>query len=93
MLPSRRHLQKAFLNYYRVPLQVPFRQFRNGLIYFAVGMMTVLMAVANIDSSIQQEIIVLLGLILTAIGFLIAMTAQMRILISRLVQFFAKEDS
>lgn len=85
-------LKQVLLAHYSAPLAVAFRQFRNGAIYFAVGLGTVLMANAYIAPSLQQEWLVLGGLLLCGCGFIIAMMAQMRMLISRLVQFFRSRD-
>lgn len=85
-------LKHALLNHYNVPLEVPFRQFRNGAIYFGVGLGTVLMANAYMPPSVGQEWVVLAGLILGGCGFMIAMLAQVRILISRIVQFYRHKD-
>lgn len=84
-------LKVTLIRYYSVPLAVPFRQFRNGLIYFAVGMGTVLFANLYMTPSLLQEVVVLFGLAMTSIGFLIAMLAQMRLIISRFVRFFSAE--
>lgn len=85
-------LKNTLVNHYSVPLAVPFRQFRNGAIYFGVGLGTVLMANAYMPPSLQQEWVVLGGLILCGCGFIIAMLAQMRLLISRIVQFYRRKD-
>lgn len=88
-MPKRlQQLKQALLIHYSAPLALAFRQFRNGAIYFAVGLGIVLMANASMAPSLQQEWLVLAGLVLCASGFVIAMMAQMRMLISRLVQFF-----
>lgn len=91
MMPnnSRLHqMKQALLLHYSAPLAVTFRQFRNGAIYFAVGLATVLFANAYMPPSVQQEWLVLGGLVLGGYGFVLAMMAQMRLMISRLVQFF-----
>lgn len=79
--------------YYSVPLQVPFRQFRNGLIYFAVGFGAMMMAIVYMTPSPQQEWIVLLGLLLGSVGFILAILAQTRLLIGRLYRFFAPQTT
>ena len=84
-------IKHALLTYYRVPLEVPFRQFRAGLIYFGVGFGMVIMAGQYMQPSIQQEVAVLAGLALGGIGFILAMLAQVRLLLSRIVQFFSPD--
>ncbi len=81
---------KGLKTYYSVPLNTSFHKFRNGLIYFSVGMVMIYMAHENMLPSTSQEIVVLAGIILTAIGFFIAMMAQIRMIISRIIQFFDK---
>ena len=80
----------ALLQYYSVPLAVAFRQFRNGAIYFGVGLMSVIMANQYMPPSVKQEAVVLAGLCLTGIGFVMALMAEVRMVISRLVQFARK---
>lgn len=87
-----RALKEGLLAHYSAPLALSLRQFRNGAIYFAVGLGTVLMANAYMAPSVQQEWVVLGGLVLGGCGFILAMMAQMRLMISRLVQFFRHKD-
>ncbi|PCK08943.1 MAG: hypothetical protein COA42_06650 [Alteromonadaceae bacterium] len=68
-----------------------FYAFRGGLIYFFVGMMTVYLAGQSMTPSLEQDLVVLLGLLLTIVGFFIAMMAYMRLIIGRFVQFFSKK--
>lgn len=92
-MPSRlRQFKQALLSHYSAPLSTSFRQFRSGAIYFAVGLGMILMANASMAPSAKQEWVVLAGLLLGGCGFIIAMMAQMRMLISRLVQFFLHRD-
>ncbi len=80
---------KALLSkHYSAPLTDSFHRFRNGLIYFTVGFLIVYYAHATIEDSLKLELITLFGLIMIAIGFLIAMMAQIRMIISRVVSFF-----
>ncbi len=87
-----RWVKSALLQYYNVPTTVAFRQFRNGAIYFGVGIGMILMANQMLPPSVRQEWIVAFGLVMATVGFLMAMTAEMRLIISRLVQF-ARPDS
>ncbi len=82
---------KALLSkHYSAPLTDSFHRFRNGLIYFTVGFMIVYYAHATLEDSLKLELITLFGLVMIAIGFFIAMMAQIRMIISRLVSFFKK---
>lgn len=89
---SWRRLRKVIRAYYFVPLEVSFRQFRAGLIYFATGFGAVLMANAYMESSLQQELIVLGGIVLGGYGFVLALIGQSRLLVGRLLRFWYKND-
>jgi uncharacterized membrane protein len=84
-------LLKAIRAYYSAPLEITFRQLRAGLIYFSVGLGTVLMANTYMEPSLQQELVVLGGLILGGIGFIIALIGQSRFLVGRLLRFWSKD--
>ncbi len=75
-------------NHYTAPLSLSFKQFRLGATLFFVGGILIYTANSQIAPSAQQEAVVLIGMIIGGIGFLWAMLAQMRMLISRIVQFF-----
>lgn len=85
---KRPSLLRGLLGYYSAPLNVAFRQFRAGVIYFAVGLGTILMANEYMIPSLSQELVTLGGLLLGGLGFIMALTAEMRLLIGRLVRFF-----
>lgn len=78
-------------DYYSVSLVRVFYVFRGGLIYFFVGLMTIYLAGQSMVPSLEQDLVVLLGLLLMAVGFVIAMMAHMRLIIGRFVQFFSKK--
>lgn len=86
--PALTRLKEGLTEHYSAPLYVTFRQFRAGVIYFAVGLGAILMAHVYIEPSLAQELITLGGLILGGLGYLIAMAAEMRLLIGRIVMFF-----
>lgn len=81
-------IKKMLYRHYTAPLSEIFHKFRNGLIYFTVGFMLVFFANIYSEESLQQELIVLLGACLIAIGFSIAILAQIRMIITRFVKFF-----
>ncbi len=81
----------ALKHHYSAPLSQSFHKFRNGLIYFTVGFMIVFFAQSNLQPSLKQELITLFGLVMIAIGFFIAMMAQIRMIISRIVTFFTEK--
>lgn len=78
-------------NHYSAPLKTVFIQFRNGAIYFAVGLMTIFMANTHMQSSLLQEVVMLLALALMVFGFIYAMLAQMRLIIGRFYQFIRRK--
>ena len=83
-------IRAALARHYSAPLVVVFRQFRAGVIYFGVGLGTVLMANNHLTPSPGQELLILAGLVVTAIGFIIALLAETRLVISRIIQFLKK---
>jgi hypothetical protein len=91
---SKREFWQALLQllyrHYTAPLATMFKQFRAGAIYFTVGLMTVLMANAYMAPSVAQELVVLLGLIMGGIGFIVAMSAQVRMIVARIIHFLKK---
>ena len=91
MAGKLRRIIEGLKDYYSSPLEQTFRRFRNGLIYFSVGMITIYLAQINLEASVKQELITAFGIFLVAIGFFIAMMAQIKMLISRIVFFFTKK--
>lgn len=87
---SWRHIKIGLKEYYTAPMDACFKQFRSGLIYFAVGLGTILAANSNMEASAQQEWVMLGGLILGGTGFFMSMMAQARFLISRIIRFWSK---
>lgn len=89
---SLQQVKQVLVIHYSAPLWIAFRQFRNGAIYFTVGLTSVLMANAYMTPSVLQEVVVLAGMLLGACGFFLAMMGQTRLLLSRLFQFARKKD-
>ncbi len=73
-----------------MPLAQSFKQFRLGAVLFFVGLLLVYLASQLLQPSLSQEIATLIGLCVIGLGFVIAISAQMRMLISRLVAFWRK---
>ena len=90
-IPSIKQLRQALKIYYSEPQINIFKKFRAGLIYFTVGMMIIILANQNMESSLTRDLVTLLGLSLAAIGFLMAILSHIRLVISRIVQFFIKK--
>lgn len=76
----------ALKQHYSAPLADVFKQFKLGASLFFCGMVGVYTGL-RLDSSWTQEIILVVGIGLTAIGFLLAMLAHVRMLIIRIVHF------
>ena len=85
---TENQLLLSLKQHYLADAFILFKQFRIGAIIFALGLGLILYANASIPSSIYQELLVLLGLFFGGVGFMIAMFAQMRLLIGRLIRFF-----
>lgn len=85
MLKDNRFWQ-ALKHHYSAPLTEVFKQFRLGLAIFFVGMVAVY-ASYKAPGSIVTETTLLLGLIVVGVGFIIAMLAQVRMIIIRFVNF------
>lgn len=84
-------LRSALYLHYSAPLATQFKSLRNGFILFGFGLAVILIANTSLEPSLQQELVVLAGLIIGGLGFLIAMKTYIRIVISRLVIFFSKK--
>jgi len=83
-------LKKTLRAHYSAPMQTMFRQFRSGIIFFAVGLIIVYLSLTALPPSAKQEFILLCGLIVTAVGFVIAILAHVRMIIARAYRFFKK---
>lgn len=91
MVKKLRQILAGLKAYYTAPLEQTFKRFRNGLIYFSVGMTTIYLAQVNLEASLKQELVTAFGIVLVALGFFIAMMAQIKMLISRIIFFFTKK--
>lgn len=83
---------KALTIYYSVPLEKSFKQFRIGATFFCVGLIILYLANQTIPSSLKQEIIMAIALLIAAIGFLIAIMAHIRMIISRIFSFLKTKN-
>jgi hypothetical protein len=85
-------IKRALRAYFNVPMIDLFKQFRSGAIAFGIGLGTVLLANSSMPSSVKQELIMLAGLVIGGIGFVVALNAQLRMMIGRIVQFFLRKE-
>lgn len=83
-------IKEALLIHYSAPLETSFKQFKHGAVFFGIGLIIVLMSNQVFAPSIKQESAVMVGLLILAYGFLMAMLAQIRMLISRILQYVRK---
>lgn len=88
-----RKLKQRLLHHYTAPLEVSFRQFRLGLSFFFCGLVIIYGASQLLEPSMQQELVVLLGLLVGGCGFVIAILAQARMMISRMWRFFSESKN
>jgi len=80
----------ALRHHYTASPRKVFKQFRLGAMLFFLGLVTIYIAHQLWQPSLEQEGVTLAGLSLTALGFVTAMLAQIRLLIGRFVLFFSK---
>jgi len=81
---------KQLYHYYISPMDTVFKRFKLGAMLFFLGLVIVYGAHQLLEESLSQEIVTLLGILLIAIGFLIAILSQIRMLIGRILHFFNK---
>ncbi|BFM15078.1 hypothetical protein R50073_12610 [Maricurvus nonylphenolicus] len=86
-MPSLSQIKQLLKNHYSVPLKQVFKTFRLGLALFFVGLVIVYMAYQTLPESVMQEVVMLVGLLVLGVGFVMGMTAQIRMLIIRIVSF------
>ncbi len=84
-------LLAALYQHYITPPEKVFPRFKLGAMIFFLGLVTIYSGSQLLQPSLLQEIITLLGLILIGIGFLVALMAQVRMLIGRILRFFFEE--
>jgi hypothetical protein len=80
--------RKLLYDHYTSPPEKIFPQFKLGAVVFLLGLILIYGGHQLLEPSIQQELITLVGLITIGIGFTVAMMAQIRMLIGRILRFF-----
>jgi len=83
--------KKALLTHYTAPMKSTFQQFRLGVVLFFLGLVCIYIATQLWPPSMGQELIIAVGLMCAGTGFIYALLAQTRMLISRFVVFFTKK--
>lgn len=84
--------KKALLEHYLVDPFIVFKQFRLGAMAFGIGLGLIITAHLYLFPSVQQELLTFVGLLAGGAGFFIAMMAQIRLLIGRIVRFYYNKD-
>lgn len=79
-------LKQALLVHYTAPPETLIPRFRNGAICFTAGLAVIVAANSSMAPSIAQELVVLSGLLVGAIGFYLVLTAEIRFIIGRLIR-------
>lgn len=69
-------------------MRLIFQQFKLGAMMFFTGLVGLYIAQTALNDSLQQELLALGGIVMAGLGFLIAMLAQIRMLISRLLSLY-----
>lgn len=83
---TRANVKKAFLKHYtQTPTYGIFQRFKLGAMLFFLGLVIIYGGYQLLEHSLAQEITVLIGLCFIGVGFLMAMLAQVRLLIGRLI--------
>jgi hypothetical protein len=82
---------KALYQHYITPPEQVFPRFRLGAMIFFWGLILIYGGSQLLSPSLTQELVILLALILIGIGFLMALMAQVRMLIGRFLRFFTSE--
>lgn len=78
---------QALVKHYTAPMRETFKQFRLGFAFFLVGGVMIYGAQQLLPPSLAQEVWTLLGMVIGLTGFILALMAQMRLLISRIINF------
>lgn len=82
---------RALRAHFSAPLAKSFAQFKLGSMLFFFGLVTVYMAQQLLEDSLRQELITALGLAIAGLGFIVALSAHVRMMISRLWLFFSQK--
>ena len=84
-------IKKTLYDYCMTPASQVFPHFKLGVVIFFWGLIVIYTGSQLLSPSIVQELVVLLGLLLIGVGFLIAITAQIRMLAGRVLRFFIQK--
>ncbi len=85
---DKQALLSALYQHYITPPEQVFPRFKLGAMIFFLGLVIIYSGSQLLEPSLLQEIMTLIGLTTIGLGFLIAMMAQVRMLIGRILRFF-----
>lgn len=88
----KQNWRQALKHHYTGTLEQGFRQFRQGVAFFFLGLVGLYIAQSLLQPSLTQELVVLASLLVGGAGFIWAMMAHLRMLIGRLIRFFSHSD-
>lgn len=80
-------LKQRFYRFIDVPLTQSFKQFRLGGVIFFAGLVIIYAASQLFEPSLTQELVTLVGLLVVGLGFIIAILAQIRMMLGRFMKF------
>ena len=86
------NIRSRLKQHYLASLEQSFKQFRWGAVLFFIGLLIIYCASQIWPPSLAQELGTLVGLVVVGTGFVIALLAEIRILIGRLMRFFNRPD-
>ncbi|MBB6522782.1 hypothetical protein [Pseudoteredinibacter isoporae] len=80
-------LKAALYQHYTASQRQIFKQFRLGSGLFFLGMVSIYGCYQLLEASLGREVGILISLMIVLSGFMIAMLAQIRLLIGRILHF------
>lgn len=85
--PKKAFAQRLYQHYITAPEKV-FPRFKLGASLFFIGLVLIYASSQLVEPSLLQELITLIGLCIIGVGFLLALMAQVRMVIGRILRFF-----
>ncbi len=85
--------RSALLQHYLTPPEEIFPRFKLGAVIFFWGLIVIYAGSQLLSPSLEQEIVTLCGVVLIGVGFLLALMAQVRMLIGRILRFFLSKNN
>lgn len=86
-------LRTALFEHYITPPEKVFPRFKLGAMIFLLGLIVIYCGTQLLEPSLLQEVNTLVGLLLVGGGFLMALMAQVRMVIGRVLRFFFRNPT